>query len=192
MEKVWIRKGNPKSVIEKDNVHYFYFPIELGLGKIRILGIEIPTPIKFPDFEPVKVVKLLGKVQAISRFHYKILTYFNNPKLVKDRVVADFSLGSHSPYIHSNDDSELGTKIAIDRLGAIETQLAQLLIMLYTHIVKGRLKMQTDLLNDYELEEAEIPREVTLDPQKCHSVVWVGKFPERCDTPSEVWHVLED
>lgn len=193
MEKVWINKGNPRQVIEKDDVHYFYFPVELGIGKIRILGVEIPLPlpIKFPDYEPIKLFKLNGKTQVASRFHYQILTYFNYPKIVRNRAIVDFTLGSHSPYVHSEDNSRLGTKIAMERLGAVEAQFARLLILICQEIVSGRKKIKIESLNNYDVERGEIPDEAMFELRKCHSVIWVGTFPEKRDTPAEVWHVLK-
>lgn len=194
MEKVWINKGKPKRVIEKDDIHYFYFPAELGIGKIKILGIELPLPlpIKIPDYEPIKAVRFKGRAQVISRFHYKILTYFNNLKLIQRRAIVDFSLGSHSPYVHSKHGSRLGTKIAMGRLGAIEVQWFLFLLMIYREIVSGRMKIKPDRLDDYDVEKGEVPEEAIFEPRKCHSVVWVGTFPEKKSTPPEVWNVLKD
>ena len=192
MEKVWINKGEPKKVIEKDDVHYFYWPIEIGVGKIRIFGREIPLPlpIKLPDYEPIKVLQIDGKTQVLSRFHYKILTYFNNPMIIRNKPVVDFSLGSHSPYVHSKTESRLGANVAIERLDAIEASFVQALIMVYWKIVSGRMRIEPEDIRDYEVKKGEVPEEALFEPSKCHSVVWVGMHPEKKETPSEVWKVL--
>lgn len=194
MEKVWISKGNPQRVVERENVHYFYFPIELGIGKTRIFGIELPLPlpIKAPDYEPIKVVRVKGEIHIISRFHYRILTYFNDPRVVKNRAIVDFSLGSHSPYVHSKHGSKLGMKIAIERLGAIEVQWVLFLALICLQIVSGKMKIGLDTLHDYDVEKGQVPEDAVFVARKCHSVIWIGTFPERQNTPKEVWDVFKD
>lgn len=127
-----------------------------------------------------------------SRFHYKILTYFNRPEFVQGRAIVDFSLGSHSPYVHSEKRSGVGANIAIERLDALEARLAEFLVATYWAIITGKMKLGIDELRDYEVNAGDVPEEVMFRPEDCHSVVWVGKFPEKDDTPTDVWNMLAD
>jgi hypothetical protein len=189
-----VKKGKPKKVIEKDDVHYFYFPVEFGIGKSKILGLEIiiPLPIKFPDIEPVKVVKVGKQIQVVSRFHYNILTYFNRPELIQGKAIVDFSLGNHSPYVHSEKGSRLGANIAMERLDAIEARFAEFLVSAYWAIITGKMKLENVDLRDYEVNVGDVPEEVMFHPEDCHSVVWVGSFPEKNGTPTDIWNILAD
>ena len=99
-------RNNPKEVIESDNVHYFYWPVEIGLGYIEISGKKLPiSPIKPDDVEPIKTVDVGGKTTIVSRYHYDILLYFNKLKLDDGKPVIDFYYGSHTPMTHSESES---------------------------------------------------------------------------------------
>ena len=55
MEKILIHKGKPSKVFEKDETHYFYWPVELGFTYWRLGKYRIPIfPIKVKDYEPIK------------------------------------------------------------------------------------------------------------------------------------------
>jgi len=92
------KKNKPKSVYEKNEVHYFYWPVELGFGWFKVWKFRIPSfPIKFFDYEPIKVNKDDGAISISTRFHYRIFVFFNKLKLSNNKPIVDFSFGSHSP-----------------------------------------------------------------------------------------------
>ncbi len=193
MEKILVNKKPPKKVIEKEEVHYFYWPIELGLLRIKLFNknINLPIPIQFHDYEPIKVIKSNNKYIVASRFHYNVLLYFNNPKLLNKKAIADFSFGSHSPYIHSKIDSKLGSIIS-PTLEAVELKWFSLLYIFYQQIVSGKIDIEIKDTYDYELEEEDIPKEIIFDINKCNSIIWLGKTPEERDTPSDIWNFIRE
>jgi hypothetical protein len=180
LEKTWIGRGNPSKVIEKKEVHYFHFPVEIGF------------PPKSPDLEPIKIVRFNQKILALTRFHYKIQVYFNQPKVQNDRALADFSLGSHSPFIHSMEGSTMGTRIALEKFDALEAEWVRFIMATCIKILSGKLHTSSGTLKDYNLVEGKIKKDTIFDAKKCHSVVWIGSFPEKHDTPQEVWSVLKN
>ena len=190
MEKVWIREGKPKKVFEKNDVHYFYWPIELGFGSIKIREFQIPTfPLKMLDYEPIKVLKHRNKSQVLSRFHYQVLVYFNNPVEFKGRNVVDFSFGSHSPYVIS-EVSRIGSNILADLMDAREICALQILISLYIGITKNKLRAEVDEVQDYQIEKNNIPDDAIFDPYKSAAVLWVGLHPIEENTPDFLWKII--
>ena len=190
MEKVWIREGRPKKVFEKNDIHYFYWPIELGFGSIKIREFKIPTfPLKMLDYEPIKVLRHLNKSQVLSRFHYRVLLYFNNPAEFDGRNVVDFSFGSHSPYVISK-ISDIGSNIQADRMDAREICALQFLIGLYIGIAKNKLRVEVDRVQDYQVERNEVPDDATFAPDKSAAVLWVGVYPVVGNTPAFLWRII--
>ena len=55
------KKSNPKEIIESDDVHYFYWPLKVGLGYVKIMGKKFPAPVKQNDWEPIKTMDVDGK-----------------------------------------------------------------------------------------------------------------------------------
>lgn len=163
MDKIWIGKGNPEKVIEEKGVHYFCFPIEVGLGKIKIGKISIPLPVKWPDIEPIKVENFNSQIHVSTRFHYKFLVYFNNPQIRDKRAIADFSLGSHSPFIHSSEGSQVGMRIAIEKFDGIESQWIRFLCATCLAMVNGKLKTKKPNLQDYEIKKGNVPVDVLFE-----------------------------
>ena len=65
------KENSPKEIIE---LYYFYWPLEVGLGYVEIMGKRFPiSPVKPDDWEPIKTVDVDGKTAIVSRFHYDIL-----------------------------------------------------------------------------------------------------------------------
>ncbi len=78
-----------------DNVHYFYFAVELGVRPIS-------------DVEPVRVIsKLRGDRIALTRVHFNVLVMWINPTIVeiqnKKLPLTKFLKGSHTPLVLSED-----------------------------------------------------------------------------------------
>jgi hypothetical protein len=192
LEKLWIRQGKPSKVIESSEVHYFYWLVELGVGSLKISRLKVPTfPIKFLDYEPVKVVKVGNAVQIMSRFHYRILLYFNRPSVVSKRAIVDFSFGSHSPFVHS-DGNKFGSTIDFEGMDSREIDAYNFLMFLYGGIMSGKLKAritQIDL-RDYQLIKEKVPENVVLDIKKIKGIIWVGDFPQGSTVPREVGNFL--
>lgn len=190
MEKVWIRKGKPKRVFEKEDIHYFYWPVEFGIGEFRVGDFRIPTfPIKILDYEPIKTFRHDNKIQVVSRFHYRILTYFNNPKVLEGRVVVDFSFGSHSPYVHS-DAEVVGYDLVIDAMDSKEIAVFQFLVSLYVGLISGKLQLEVNHLEDYDVEMDNVPEECIFRPESSAAILWVGFHPTREETPEFLWRIL--
>lgn len=190
MEKVWIRKGKPKKVFEKSDVHYFYWPIELGFGYIKIEDFKVPTfPFKVLDYEPIKALKHRDNPQIVSRFHYRVLIYFNNPMEVDGRNVVDFSFGSHSPYVIS-EVSCVGSNMWVDGMDAREISALQFLISLYIGIAIKKLRSEVDEIQDYRVEKDNIPDDAIFDLSKSAAVLWVGLYPTEENTPDSLWNIL--
>jgi hypothetical protein len=57
----------------------FFWPVELGIGKVNIKNLVIRYFPKILDYEPVKVTNSRDRIVVMSRFHYHIITYFNKP-----------------------------------------------------------------------------------------------------------------
>ena len=188
MEKLWIRKGKPTKVVESSDVHYFYWRVELGIGSLKISSLKIPTfPIKFLDYEPVKIIRVGNSVQVISRFHYRIILYWNRPSLVRHRRVVDFSFGSHSPFIHS-DGEMLGSIVNYEGMDSREIDAYLFLRSLYDGIMRGKLKARISRLDlrDYQLIQENVPEDVVLDTKKMTAIIWVGDFPRPSNVPPEI------
>lgn len=179
MDKILIckKKNNPERVIEKDCVHYFYWPKELGIGKANLLGLKIPiSPIKSHDYEPIKINQINGKIVAITRFHYTVFIYFNNLKIQNGKPVADFSYGSHSPLIHVHKDSDIKTEIInSEEMNVISRNMYKTLVAIYTFIVQNKLKSFNCKVKEYELSNDEIPHDTILDTSKMNAYIAIGK-----------------
>jgi hypothetical protein len=192
LEKLWIRQGKPSKVIESSEVHYFYWLLEIGVGSLKISSLRIPTfPVKFLDYEPVKIIEVGDAVQIMSRFHYRILLYFNRPSFVSERAIVDFSFGSHSPFIHS-DGTKLGSAIDYEGMDSREIDAFHFLMLIYAGIMSGKLKAKiTQLdLHDYQLIKDSVPQEVVLDTGKIKAIIWVGDFPRQDNVPPDIGNFL--
>ena len=179
MEKILIANGNPEKVIDIDNVHYFYWKIELGVGKIKIGKYKIPLlPIKTLDYEPVKTLTCQDEPIALSRFHYRILTIFNNLKLHEGKPIIDFLIGSHSPIIRTEKDFELGSHIYVPQLiQSEEVDALSLYMSLFFHFFVTNKTDATDNLMSYDLSKEEIPEEAIFNPSSMIAYVFAGHRP---------------
>jgi hypothetical protein len=86
-EIIWIRKGNPEKVlVEKDkpSVHYFYWKWVLY---------------KPEDYEPIMLLSSSDQEIIVSRYHWIFTMVWNNVVKIKDKAVADFIAGVHTPII---------------------------------------------------------------------------------------------
>jgi len=189
LEKVWIKGPKPSKVIEKDEVHYFYWPVEIGIGRFQIQKFKIPYFPKLSDYEPVKTVTARDGLQVLTRFHYRILVYFNKPVLVSNKPVVDFMRGSHSPYVYST-PNKMGLNISLEDLDSREISAFLLLVALYDRLAIDKVDLPPGSLETYDVEEDNIPADSLFDLQKFRCIVWVGVFPERENTPEEVMRLI--
>ena len=86
-EIIWIRKGDPEKVlVEKDkpSVHYFYWKWDLY---------------KPEDYEPIMLISSSNQEIIVSRYHWIFTMVWNNVAKIKDKAVADFIAGIHTPII---------------------------------------------------------------------------------------------
>jgi len=135
------------------------------------------------------VFKHLDDSQVLSRFHYHVLLYFNNPLEFKGRNVVDFSTGSHSPYVIS-EVSRLGANILADTMDAREICALQFVISVYIGIVKNILRTELDDLGDYLVEKDDVPDEAIFDPFKPTAIIWLGLHPTKESTPEFLWKII--
>jgi hypothetical protein len=86
-EIVWIRKGDPEKVLvekNKPSVHYFYWKWDLY---------------KPEDYEPIMLIFNSDQEIIVSRYHWIFTMVWNNVIKIKDKAVADFIAGVHTPII---------------------------------------------------------------------------------------------
>jgi len=184
MEPFLICENNtPKKIIEKNDVHYFFWPWELGVTYITILNHKIPIfPIKRLDYEPVTEKNFETKKVIITRFHYDIFIYFNNLMLGEDqKPIIDFSFGNHSPLAHSKIGSLVGT---IEHLSwkdtpSEEIDAFEMLVAMYKAIVRGKIKSEVCKTKFYTLTNEEIPENVEFNPTKLKAIIWFGNIPDK-------------
>lgn len=154
--------NKPAKIYEYKDVHYFYWPVELGIGKIKIWKLKIPTfPIKYLDYEPVKVISYKDNLVILSRFHYHILTYFNKPKLKDNKPMVDFSFGSHSPMVYT--DISTNTDHGYNEhfpsgIDAREIDAFYFLLGIFNAIIKGKLNFEVENVTTYDLSTGEAPK----------------------------------
>lgn len=168
----------PEAVYELNDVHYFYWPWEIGLGFINIGKFRIPEfPIKLWDYEPAKLLRIGEKLAIVSRYHYRILTYFNNPDDRKSKPVLDFYWLGHSPIVRSKFPASVGleTKPFSPDSREIDAMLA--LSCLFMKIFAETAKTEESEGQDYSLVSGKVPEEALFDFKKMVAVVWVGKRP---------------
>jgi hypothetical protein len=190
LERVWVNQGNPSKVIDAVTVHYFFWRIETGITTVKIRSLTIPIlPIKLLDYEPVKVVQVEDELQVLSRFHYRILLYFNQPELVQNKPIVDFMLGSHSPYVHSV-VLQLGSVIRLDEMDPREISAFEFLKCLYYGMISGKITTQGRRLRDYSPVSESIPPNLVFNLASMKAVIWVGRFPQPSDVPSDLRPIL--
>jgi hypothetical protein len=86
-EIIWIRKGDPEKVFvekSKPSVHYFYWKWDLY---------------KPEDYEPIMLLSSSDQEIIVSRYHWIFTMVWNNVIKIKDKAVADFIAGVHTPII---------------------------------------------------------------------------------------------
>jgi hypothetical protein len=86
-EIIWIRKGDPEKVFvekRKPSVHYFYWKWDLY---------------KPEDYEPIMLLSSSDQEIIVSRYHWIFTMVWNNVIKIKDKAVADFIVGVHTPII---------------------------------------------------------------------------------------------
>lgn len=185
METVEIcNRNNPKKVFEHDEIHYFYWPVELGVGYIKIKKYKIPLmPIKFFDYEPIKLNNVDGKKTITTRFHYKIFAYFNNLVLSKDKPIVDFSFGSHSPIAYIDlKNSRITTSTPYGRVDSREIDAFIVYCALYKKILDGAIKSENCELKSYQIETKVVGDEYLFEPKKMNALIALGTYP----TPEEL------
>ncbi len=178
-EALICKSHNPKEVFEKDCVHYFFWPIELGIGKLKIGKFKIPiSPIKLLDYEPVKVLYFSKKLVVMTRFHYNILIYFNKPKLKNGKPIIDFVFGSHSPLIQTNPNAaKLGTINNFVGADARELDAFICLLAIFTKFLQGKLKTPLCETKTYQITKGIVKDEYVFNPSQMTSLIWLGTRP---------------
>jgi hypothetical protein len=86
-EIIWIRKGDPARVLvkkDKPSVHYFYWKRDLYRPE---------------DYEPIMLISSSNQEIIVSRYHWIFTMVWNNVAKIKDKAVADFIAGIHTPII---------------------------------------------------------------------------------------------
>lgn len=189
MEKPLIKKSlfdKVNQVYEFDDVHYFHWNVEVGVGKSEILGMKLMLPlVKLNDLEPLKVIKKSkSEFNILTRFHYEILVLFNQPYLKNNKPVVEFFIGSHSPLIYSGikESIESGFISKIKRgFDSRKLNYALMLMVFYQNLVSKRL---FSFLTDEEVGEypniiCESPStEALFIPERMTYMVWIGRLPE--------------
>jgi hypothetical protein len=182
-----------KKVYEYDDVHYFYWPIEIGLGMSKIFGIRIPTgPLKLNDYEPIKIMKgKNGNYIVMTRFHYDLLIYFNEPLLKGQRILIEFIVGSHSPLIYTGKDNSisLGFTTQVDK--GMDSRLIDkimVLLVFYQKIVQKVLfkEIKEKDVGEYDdIINQQPPSEFLFNINDFKCIMWIGRFP----TKEELNHI---
>ncbi|MGH9877176.1 MAG: hypothetical protein ACRD5H_06015 [Nitrososphaerales archaeon] len=182
MEKALIcNSSGLEAVYEDKDTHYFYWPVELGLGWIQLWKFKIPSfPLKKLDYEPVKSFIVSGKKVALTRFHYHVLVYFNELNLVSAKVGVNFQFGSHSPFMHTTITSaiDFGSNEHFSVTDdSREFDAFTLLLALFRSIVKGKLKQDNCNWLSYQLSGGNMPIEYLFDAAEMKAIVWIGNRP---------------
>ncbi len=167
--------------MEKNETHYFYWPLEAGFTYITILGRKFPIfPIKKDDYEPIKTSEWKGKKIVLSRFHYDIFLYFNNLELENEKPIVDFLLGSHSPmvYVKKGSDITINNKVNWDDMEVEGLDFFQALYMMYKLILKGVIKKEICETIGYDVIHEELDSEIELEPSSMKALLIFGKYEE--------------
>lgn len=175
------KKNKPKSVFEKNEVHYFYWPIEIGFGWFKVWKFRIPSlPIKFFDYEPIKVNKDGDKISISTRFHYRIFVFFNKLKLSSNKPVIDFSLGSHSPVALTElENAKMGSLHNLVSMHYLEREAFLALYAIFSNILDKKLKLEGCETKEYQIDKGKIPKELIFNPSNLGTLIFVGKFPTK-------------
>jgi hypothetical protein len=175
-----------KKVVEYNQVHYFYWPVEIGINPdgIKIGSISIPTFPKLNDYEPVKITNYDGKIVVLSRFRYRLLTYFNQPYIKNGRAIIRFISGSHSPiaYIDTESQLEYGANCRFppnvdSREISAFRRLRGYFEIFCTRKINFDIKELEDLI-DYQISDDILPKDVIFTPEKMIAILWIGTFPD--------------
>lgn len=163
----------------KNGVAYFFWPAEVGFGEIKIGDFKIPIfPVKPLDYEPVQVVEYKGKPHVLSRYHYRVLTYFNRPQVINERVVVDFMFGSHTPFVYSTHSmlSEYSNPRLMhpDEFRAYTIYVALFKTEICSKITKRIDPGKLEILNP---EGEEVPEYAILRPEDSIIILCVGVQP---------------
>lgn len=200
MERPLIRKsvlGRLDHIFEFEDVCYFYWKIELGIGKSKVGNFEVCLPfLKTDDYEPVKILREDANTRVLTRFHYHVLIYFNDPLLVNDEPIVDFFIGSHSPIVYAIKDKEFefgshGRFIGTDsRLIDKFTCLVSFYSVLLKTIINKNIKY-SDYTNDYETISKKIDDNYVFNPDKCKFLIYLGKYPDKAELESIGYRIVD-
>lgn len=178
------KKSKPKDVFEHNDVHYFYWPIEIGFGVFKVWKFKIPSfPIKFLDYEPIKVNKKNGIISISTRFHYRIFVYFNRLRLSGGiKPIIDFSLGSHSPVALTDlDNAKIGSSHNLIGMHYMEREAFLVLFAIFWKILDGTLKPEICETRNYTINNDVVPNDVIFDPTNLSALIWVGNYPSKTE-----------
>jgi hypothetical protein len=84
-EIVWIRKGDPEKVL-----------VEKNESSLFLLERDLYKP---KDYEPIMLLSSSDQEIIVSRYHWIFTMVWNNVVKIKDKAVADFIAGVHTPII---------------------------------------------------------------------------------------------
>lgn len=188
MEKPWIKKAfidKVKKILEHNHVHYFYWPLEIGINPkgIKFGKIAFPTFPKSHDYEPVKVTNYNGNLVVLSRFHYDLLTYFNKPLIQNGRAVIKFLFGSHTPFAYSDLNGQLNFGFNGHFPSNVDSRTMSAYRRLrgyFDTFCAGNVTYDDDELNelvDYNFSLESPPENVLFIPEKMYAIMWLGTFP---------------
>ena len=192
LDKFLRKIGWKPKLFMKDEIAYFFWPAELGFGKIKIGDFKIPIfPIKLLDYEPVQIVEYKGKPHVLSRYHYRVLTYFNRPQVVNGRVIADFMFGSHTPFIYSTNSmmSEYSnpTLMTPDELRAFTLYVALFKVEICKTLTEKISLKELEILKP---EGEDVPEEAIFRPRNSITILCIGVQPVGDDILPTVFQLL--
>lgn len=169
MDRVWVRGKTSEKVIEYDEVHYFYWKVEVGLQHIEIQfkgrRWKIPVSlIKLHDYEPIKRVG----VEVWSRYHHRFLAQFKQPKTMKGRPIAQFITTAHVPIVLSEGRKRVRAEVDEEEL-TLEESYA---LPIFLQLLKSHcwIEARDDELHDYEPIKRGVPEDVIFNQDLPHKL----------------------
>jgi len=188
LEKPWIKKAfidKVRKILEHNHVHYFYWPLEIGVNPkgIKFGKIAFPTFPKRHDYEPVKVTNYNGNLVVLSRFHYDLLTYFNKPLIQEGRAVIKFLFGGHTPFAFTDLEAQLNYGFNGRFPPNVDSRIMsgfRRLLGYFEAFCAGNItydKKELEELVDYDVSIEMPPDEVLFTPEKMYAIMWLGTYP---------------
>lgn len=120
--------------------------------------------LKAHDYEPVK--RLADEV--VSRYHYRFIVHYKQPKIVKERPVVRFVTGAHVPIVSSSGPKRIHSDLDMANLTFEETYSIPILLNLLKS--NSWASVPEKELTDYEPKLEAIPEGVELVLESPHQV----------------------